>query len=93
MPASPCSKFIFFYFYFFKLKKVWMECEEILFEALPRSRTTLIFVRLKDEMAVVMFPRYKERARSFYSNLDCNILVLFLLSWIVRSNFSTSVNI
>jgi len=59
----------------------------------PRSRASLIFVRLKDKMAVVLLPRYKERASSFYSHMDCNILVLFLLSWIVRSDFSTSVNI
>jgi len=55
-----------------------MEHDEILCgETLPRSRATLIFVRLKDEMAVVILPRYKERASSFYSNMDCNILVLF----------------
>jgi len=62
-------------------------------EALPRSRATLIFVRLKDEMAVVILPGYKERASPFFSNMDCNILVLFLLSWIVRYDFPTSVNI
>jgi hypothetical protein len=48
---------------------------------------------LKDKMTVVILPRYKECASSFYSNMDCNILVLFLLSWIVRSDFSTSVNV
>jgi len=62
-------------------------------ETLPRSRATLNFMRLKDKMTVVILPRYKECASSFYSNMDCNILVLFLLSWIVRSDFSTSVNV
>jgi hypothetical protein len=56
-------------------------------EALPRSRATLIFVRLKDKIAVVILPRHKECASSIYSNMVCNILVLFLLSWIVRYNF------
>jgi hypothetical protein len=40
-------------------------------EALPRSRAALIFVRLKDEMAVVIFPRYKECAIQIATVWSC----------------------
>lgn len=64
----------------------------MLLEALPRSRVVLIFVRLKDEMAVVKMSRYEKHVPPL---LKCGLQhsSLVSLTWVVRTDFPASVNI